>query len=211
MEPEIASLLEGLRSECDSLDISYKVVRMGDILEQSRETLGERDEPEVLTCTEGGGLVLQRERFASRVATDNTGKYKMVRKGDIVYNPYLLWKGAIDQCWIVEEGVTSPAYEVFRVRDGYNVAIIGSIVTSDAMIRRYDGISFGTVERRRRAAPSNFLNLELKIPIGEDSERLGNLLIRFRELQMMGRLVERGLRQSTTDIVQSITHTGGTL
>lgn len=208
--PGISSALKQLRSECDSLDVSYEVVRLGDVLEQSKETLGERDEPEVLTCTEGSGLVLQRERFASRVATEDTKKYKVVRKGDIVYNPYLLWKGSIDQCWIVDEGVTSPAYEVFRVREGYNVAIVGSIVTSDDMIRRYDGISFGTVERRRRAAPSNFLNLLVKIPTGEDAERVGELLLRFRELQMLGRLVERGLRQSTTNVTQSIADTGGT-
>lgn len=203
-QTSMAAQVRELLQQCASLDLSFDEFRLGDLLEQSKETLGDREEPEVLTCTEGSGLVLQRERFASRVATENTTKYKRVSRGDIVYNPYLLWKGSIDQCWIVDEGITSPAYEVFRVKDGYNVAIVGSIVTSREMVRRYDGISFGTVERRRRAAPANFLDLKVMLPTGPDADRLGQLLDRLRELQMLGRLVERGFRESATEITAAI-------
>ena len=170
----------------------FKVFRLGDFLEQSNETLGTEPEPEVLTCTESSGLVLQRERFAKRVATENTRKYKIVRRGDIVYNPYLLWKGSIDQCRIVDVGITSPAYEVFRIKEGFNPTLIGKILTSARMVQKYDGISFGTVERRRRAAPAAFLNLEIQLPVGEEIEKLGKLLDELTIAQQQSREAERG-------------------
>jgi len=102
-------------------EIQFRSMTLADVLECSDERLGDAEEPEVLTCTESGGLILQRERFAKRVATDDASDYKVVRMGDIVYNPYLLWKGSIDQCWIVEVGITSPAYEVLRVRPGFDL------------------------------------------------------------------------------------------
>lgn len=181
------------------------LLRVGDLLEQTKELLGEREEPEVLTCTEGAGLVLQRERFASRVATENTSKYKLVKRGDIVYNPYLLWKGSIDQCWIVDEGITSPAYEIFRVKEGFDPVVVGEIITSPEMIRRYDGISFGTIQRRRRAAPSNFLDLIVEYPSGSLSPELVGTLSALREFQALGRAIERGVKSSVTDIVDGMT------
>lgn len=138
--------------------------RLSDFLSLSEERLRDRDEPEILTCTEGAGLVLQRERFAKRVATEDTSDYKAVYYTDIVYNPYLLWGGAIDQCTIVKFGITSPAYAVFKVKEGFDPFLIGRALKTPNMIHRYDGISVGTVQRRRRAPPEKFLSLKIKLP-----------------------------------------------
>ena len=145
---------------------------LDDILERSNERLGGRAEPEILTCTEGAGLVLQRERFAKRVATEDTSDYKIVKRANIVYNPYLLWAGSIDQCWIVEEGITSPAYEVFKIRDGFDPLLVGVVLKSEEMMKKYDGISIGTVKRRRRAPPEKFLDLEIFLPSLEEQAEI---------------------------------------
>jgi len=174
--------------------IELKTMPLGDVLETSDERLGDADEPEVLTCTETGGLILQRERFAKRVATEDASKYRIVRMGDIVYNPYLLWKGSIDQCWIVEIGITSPAYEVLRVRNGFDTTIIGQLVTSPEMIRRYDGISFGTVQRRRRAPVDKFLELDVNVPVGASMPTLSALLGCAQDSQFASRNAERAIK-----------------
>lgn len=149
-------------------------VYLKDVFEKSDERLGNRQEPEILTCTERAGLILQRERFAKRVATSDASKYKVVRRTDIVYNPYLLWSGAIDQCWIVEEGITSPAYEVLRIKPGWNPTIIGGLVKSPMLMKMYNSISVGTVQRRRRAPVERFLALKVVVPdlIFQDSVKL---------------------------------------
>ncbi len=145
-------------------------VHLSDVLEESKEILGDREEPEILTCTEKAGLIFQRERFAKRVATDNTSKYKVVRKTDIVYNPYLLWAGAIDQCWIVDIGITSPAYEVLRIKPDYDPTLVGLLLKSEKMIKTYNGISVGTIQRRRRAPVEKFLDLEVILPSINDQK-----------------------------------------
>ena len=175
-------------------NITFETHELGDLLESSDERLGNAEEPDVLTCTERGGLILQKERFAKRVATDDSSKYKIVRMGDIVYNPYLLWKGSIDQCWIVEIGITSPAYEIFRVRPGFDKTIVGQLVISPEMIKRYDGISFGTVQRRRRAPAENFLKLKVNVPKPEHLEVLSNLLSCSQDCQFASRTAERAVR-----------------
>ncbi len=149
--------------------------KLSDILVVSNEILGSRVEPEILTCTENAGLILQRERFSKRVATENTSKYKTVYYSDIVYNPYLLWAGSIDQCTVVEFGVTSPAYSVFKIKDGFDKFLIGRILKSSSMLHKYDGISIGTVKRRRRAPIEKFLQLEVLLPPQEEQVLLSDI------------------------------------
>lgn len=198
--------LEALRGVISEIDrtISFKDVLIGDVLEEVKERLGSEDEPEILTCTESGGLILQRERFAKRVATDDTSKYKKVSMGDIVYNPYLLWKGAIDQCWVVEEGITSPAYSVFRVKDGFDPVVIGKIITSKSMIKRYDGISFGTVQRRRRAPAEKFLEMEISIPDHASLGPITALLETVQDASFASRAADKALKVWVDDICSQL-------
>jgi len=184
-----------VEAEIDLLEqeIEFKTMALKELLVRSDERLGDSKEPEVLTCTESGGLILQRERFAKRVATEDASDYKLVRMGDIVYNPYLLWKGSIDQCWIVELGITSPAYEVLRVRHGFDASIVGQLVISPEMIRRYDGISFGTVQRRRRAPIEKFLELEVNVPTGASLSAISALLESAQDGQFASRNAGRAI------------------
>jgi type I restriction enzyme M protein len=159
----------------NSCNQKHMNLQLSEILIESTEVLGGRNEPEILTCTENAGLVLQRERFSKRVATDDTSSYKIVRKTDIVYNPYLLWAGAIDQCWVVDEGITSPAYVVLKLKEDFEPLIIGHILKSDFMKKWYWNISIGTHERRRTAPIDKFLNLTVTVPDFEVQKRIKNM------------------------------------
>lgn len=133
LENAVATLFEQLREELDRPAGELFTYKLSDVLEESTAVLGDQPEPEILTCTENAGLVLQRERFSKRVATEDTSSYKIVKRNDIVYNPYLLWAGAIDQCTVVDEGITSPAYIVLRVKPGFSPALVGHILKTDYM------------------------------------------------------------------------------
>lgn len=182
LESAVAALFARLRKELDSPTGNlYKYV-LSEVLKESVATLGERPEPEILTCTENAGLVLQRERFSKRVATDDTSSYKIVRRNDIVYNPYLLWAGAIDQCTIVDEGITSPAYVVLRVKEGFAPALVGHILKTEYMKKWYWNISIGTHERRRTAPIDKFLNLEIELPDFETQKRITEIYAEIDKL-----------------------------
>jgi len=105
--------------------------------------------------------MLQEKRFRKRIATENTDGYKVIERGGIAFNPYLLWAGAVACNRIADRGLISPLYPTFRVREGYDVAFVSRILLSDEMIAAYDGISFGSVPRRRRSSVKDFLALRI--------------------------------------------------
>lgn len=87
---------------------------LDEILVEFVERPGSGQEPPVLTLTERNGFVLQSERFNKRLATDDTSNYKVVRRNDLAFNPYLLWAGAVAQNTIVDAGIISPLYPAGR-------------------------------------------------------------------------------------------------
>lgn len=139
-------------------------MKLGQILEEFDERLGARQEPEVLTLTEKLGFIAQRVRFNKRLAIADTSDYKLVGLYDIAFNPYLLWAGAVAQNTEWESAIISPLYPTFHVRKGYDPRFVNYVLHSGAIRSRYDGISFGSVPRKRRAAVPDFLNLRIPQP-----------------------------------------------
>jgi type I restriction enzyme M protein len=166
-------------------------LKLRDVLEESNEILGNRNEPDILSITENAGLVLQRERFSKRVATEDTSSYKVVRETDIVFNPYLLWAGAIDQCWIVKEGITSPAYTVLKIKQQFEPFIIGHILRSSLMQKHYWNISIGTHERRRTADVEKFLDLEITLPDFKAQSRISKI---FSEMLAQKQAIQSSIK-----------------
>ena len=150
---------------------------VGDLLVEFKEKPGSGEEPPVLTLTERNGFVRQADRFNKRLATEDTSGYKVVRRNDIAFNPYLLWAGAVAQNTIVDEGVISPLYPTFRVRDGHDPRFVARLLLTPQLIGAYDGIAFGSVPRRRRSSVADFLNLPLAhIPPLPEQRRIAAIL-----------------------------------
>ncbi|MEN4448324.1 MULTISPECIES: restriction endonuclease subunit S [Mycobacteriaceae] len=131
------------------------------MLFEYKELPGNSSEPPVLTLTEKNGFVLQSDRFNKRLATNDVSKYKVVRRNDVAFNPYLLWAGAIAQNTIVDKGIISPLYPTFKVRDGFDPRYVARLLLSPQMVASYDTIAFGSVPRRRRSSVSDFLALQI--------------------------------------------------
>lgn len=185
----INHLMREIQVELNKPTTALITYKLSDVLEESTATLGNTEEPEILSITENAGLVLQRERFSKRVATEDTSSYKIVNRADIVYNPYLLWAGAIDQCWVVDKGITSPAYVVLSVKPGFEPFLVGHVIKSTLMKKWYWNISIGTHERRRTAPVDRFLNLDIELPDEATQKRLSAL---YQEL-----LSQKSLLQDT--------------
>jgi len=152
-------------------------ITVADVLEPYDERLGDASEPIILTLTEGNGFIPQQERFNKRLATEDTSDYKVIRRGDYAFNPYLLWAGAIACNRTHDVGIISPAYPTFRVRGGYEAAYVERLFSSEAMKVRYDLISFGAVPRRRRAKTEDFLAISLpSLPPLPEQKRIAAIL-----------------------------------
>lgn len=177
---------------------------VGDVLAQFKELPEPGSTPPVLTLTEKNGFVRQADRFHKRVATEDTSKYKVVRKNDIAFNPYLLWAGAVAQNTIVDEGVISPLYPTFRVRDGYDPRYVARLLLTPAMIAAYDTIAFGSVPRRRRSSTDDFLNLQIPtLPGLNEQRRIATILDHTDNLRTKRRAVRNCLNQLAKSLFET--------
>ena len=119
-----------------------------------------KDFPLVLSVTEKRGIIPQTEIFKHRIATDDISKYKVLEPMDIAYNPYLLWCGAIGQWKGTEAGVVSPVYECFRVKSNCEPRYLGYIFETGILTNYFDALAIGSIVRRRRTIPSDFIAYE---------------------------------------------------
>lgn len=152
------------------------VGNLGDFLYRRTDRLGNEADPGVLTVSEEHGLVDQVAHWGRRIATEDVSKYKVVDPGDVVYNIYLLWAGAIGQSRFSSQMVTSPVYEVFRPVDGAVPEYIGMVLQDPKLVNLFDGISIGTVGRRRRAPWKDFLKVLVQIPPIHEQKRIVDLM-----------------------------------
>ena len=143
----------------------WELSRVDSLLEQLAEVRGDLEpEPIVLSCSKDLGLVPQTELFKRRLASTDTRRYKIVHPGDFVYDPNLLWSGAITRSREQALGIVSPIYEVFRAARGCSRDFLFAWLTSPRRLPAYRAISMGTNLRRRRAGFDDFSKLPIQLP-----------------------------------------------
>lgn len=130
-----------------------------------------------LSCSKVHGIVPQTEIFDKRVASDDTSRYKIVKRGDLVYDPMLLWDASIGFSDAVDEGVISPAYATFHLNEETaSRAFFRHFLDSHYMRHQYKVISQGTNKRRRKAMASDFLKVEARVPPLDEQRRIATVL-----------------------------------
>ena len=149
-------------------------------LKEALESIANRpdgkDYPLVLSVTEKRGIIPQTEIFNHRIATDDISKYKVLEPMDIAYNPYLLWCGAIGQWQGTEAGVVSPVYECFRVKSTCEPRYLGYIFETGVLTNYFDALAIGSIVRRRRTIPSDFIAAPIQLPPLPEQKRIVDLI-----------------------------------
>ncbi len=159
---------------------------LGNVLTRRSDRLGKAPEPRILTVTEGAGLVDQLAHWGRRVATEDVSDYKVVDPGDVVYNVYLLWKGAIGQSPFLERAVTSPVYEVFTPKGEVESRYLGLLLRSPLLLSAFDSISIGSIQRRRRAPWQDFERISILLPPLREQRRIVDLIGTLDEVAKEG-------------------------
>lgn len=91
--------------------------RLGEhIFEVSSRNKGSKTS-RVLSVTNHSGFVLPEEQFSKRVASENISNYKIVLNGQFAYNPSRLNVGSLARLDKFEDGIVSPLYVVFDVKN----------------------------------------------------------------------------------------------
>jgi type I restriction enzyme S subunit len=189
---------------------SISRVSLGDILEEVDVRAGSTlsDLP-VLSLTKDRGLIPQSDRFKQRVARDDVSEYKVIRKGQIAHNPYVLWEGAVHSLKDVDAGLVSPVYPVWRAREEVDVSYVDFLLRTPAMLRRYEQLASGAVKRRRSISKGTFSSIEVSLPSLSDQRRVVTILHSIQEVRRQQKVVLRSLSSMRTSLAGQLLFDAG--
>ena len=155
-------------------DSSYVPIK--DFLIEKNEKSTIQDQYPVLSSTVKG-LFLQSDYFQREVASSNNIGYKITKLNDIIISPQNLWMGNITYNDKFENGIVSPSYHIYEIRDGYNKQYIATILKSYKALYRYKSISEqGASVVRRNLNMDAFLDITFPIPSKRKQDEAGMII-----------------------------------
>ena len=101
---------------------------------------------ELLSVTMNDGVKPRSEIEGKDNSSEDKSNYKIVRKGDMVYNSMRMWQGAngISPC----DGIVSPAYTVLmpkqEINNGYFAALFKSVTLINEFRKNSQGMTSDT-------------------------------------------------------------------
>jgi len=176
---EDESIPDGFRmTELGPLPEEWVVIPLNELLQEEKHRAKEYEnssEFQILSLTKRYGLINQEDRFKHRVAKRDVSNYKVVRQGHIVYNPYVIWEGAIHVQKNNKVGLVSPAYVVWRCLNSDPV-FLDNLLRSKYMLNEYSKYSAGAVNRRRSIKKRDFLSIIIQLPPLPEQKRIASML-----------------------------------
>ena len=160
----------------------WQVARLADVLEEVDHRVAalpslDGNAPLVLSLTKNYGLIPQTERFGKRIAREDLSDYKTIHRGQIVYNPYVIWEGAVHILDRYELGLVSPVYPVWQVRlDKADPWFVDHLLRMPAAVAAYNQYAAGAVNRRRSIKKADFLQIEIPLPPLPEQRAIAHVL-----------------------------------
>lgn len=135
----------------------------------------------VLSVTNAYGIVEQEDFFQKIVASEDLSNYKVIRKGDIAYNPSRINVGSVDILNKYELGIMSPMYVIVRCKEN----ILDNFFLKQWLI---SGTFYLLLEKYlqggvRKSLPYNlFKNIDILIPSFKEQQKIAYFLSSVDEL-----------------------------
>ncbi len=153
----------------------WEIVRLSDILEEVDlrvKDVENTEKMQVLSLTRKFGLIPQAQRFEKRVATSNVDEYKIIRRGWLVYNPYVIWEGAIYFLKNMEAGLVSPAYVTWMPSTKVDYLFLDYLIRIRKMLNEFFKLSAGAVQRRRAIKKVLFCKIQILLPPIQEQRKI---------------------------------------
>lgn len=165
--------------EGKELPTGWELVRLGDVLKEvviraSDYKLNTEEIP-ILSLTKDRGLILQTERFDKRVATSDVSRYKVIEKGQLAYNPYVLWEGAVHALRDRDCGLVSPVYLTWQCTEA-DFLYLDYLLKTSQLINTYLRLCSGAVKRRRSINKTTFVNINIPLPPIHEQKAIAHIL-----------------------------------
>lgn len=152
-------------------DEPYKQCRIGDIYaERSRRGASDM---ELLSVTMNDGVMPRSEIEGKDNSSEDKSNYKIVRKGDMVYNSMRMWQGAngISPC----DGIVSPAYTVLMPKQEINNGYFAALFKSANLINEFRKNSQGMTSDTWNLKYPQIETIKVQVPSVSEQDKVSEL------------------------------------
>lgn len=168
-------LLTG-KKRLPGFDGEWKKFEIGEVAQQFTDKNSDNKISEVLSCTKYDGLVRSLEYFGRKVYGDDLTKYKVVPRNYFAYATNHIEEGSIGYQNLIDAGLVSPMYTVFKTNDKVDDSYLFRLLKTDRMIYYYQSNMSGSVARRGGLRWSAFKELIVKLPAIQEQKAIAALL-----------------------------------
>lgn len=151
----------------------WQVLRIKNIFSEieDRSTSGNE---ELLSVSHYTGVTLKRDSLENEddfISNAETLEgYKRVAKGDLVINIMLAWNGSLGISPF--NGITSPAYCVYRAKENNNPEYFGYLFASNLLKTEFRKKSTGIIDSRLRLYSDKFFSIFSVVPPVEEQNQI---------------------------------------
>lgn len=181
-------------------DEPYKQCHIGDIYEE-RSQRGASG-MELLSVTMNDGVMPRSEIEGKDNSSEDKSNYKIVRKGDMVYNSMRMWQGAngISPC----DGIVSPAYTVLMPKQEISNGYFAALFKSTNLINEFRKNSQGMTSDTWNLKYPQIKTIKVLIPSVSEQEKVSELFsVLDARIAAQAQLVE-ALKKYKRGVMQSI-------
>lgn len=185
----------------------WNVLRIKNLF-QEMDSRSETGSEELLSVSHYTGVTLKRESLENEddhlTNAESLVGYKLVQQGDLVINIMLAWNGSLGIS--PYNGMTSPAYCVYRIKGDNNPNYFGYLFTTNLFKAEFRRHSTGIIDSRLRLYSDKFFSIFTVVPPKDEQEEIVHYIKAQKEkinlfIQKKQRFIEllKEQRQSKID------------
>lgn len=151
----------------------WEVLRIKNLF-QEMDSRSETGSEELLSVSHYTGVTLKRESLENEddhlTNADSLVGYKLVQQGDLVINIMLAWNGSLGIS--PHNGMTSPAYCVYRIKGDNNPEYFGYLFTTNLFKAEFRRNSTGIIDSRLRLYSDKFFSIFTVVPPKDEQDEI---------------------------------------
>ncbi|MBU6158704.1 MAG: restriction endonuclease subunit S [Bacteroidetes bacterium] len=151
----------------------WEVLRIKNLF-QEMDSRSETGSEELLSVSHYTGVTLKRESLENEddhlTNAESLVGYKLVQQGDLVINIMLAWNGSLGISPF--NGITSPAYCVYRVKGGNNPEYFGYLFSTNLFKAEFRRHSTGIIDSRLRLYSDKFFSIFTVLPPKDEQDEI---------------------------------------
>jgi type I restriction enzyme S subunit len=192
----------------------WRLLRIKNLF-QEMDSRSETGSEELLSVSHYTGVTLKRESLENEddhlTNAESLVGYKLVAKNDLVINIMLAWNGSLGIS--PYNGITSPAYCVYRIKGDNNPEYFGYLFTTNLFKAEFRRHSTGIIDSRLRLYSDKFFSIFTVVPPKNEQDEIVqyikaqeekiNLFIQKKQ-RFIELLKEQKLRVITLAVTQGI-------